>query len=225
MTIRVVLVDDQTLVRAGFRSLLDFTPDIEVVGEASDGQEALLAIKAKLPDVVLMDIRMPLLDGVEATRLIASDPMLSKVRILVLTTFELDEYVFDSLRAGASGFLLKDVEPEDLRSAIRVVAGGDSLLAPRVTSRLIANYVASKQYAVAPSAKLTSITEREREVMTLVGTGLSNKEIAQRLFISVATAKTHVSRAMLKLNARDRAQLVVLAYEWGIVTPGSSTCP
>jgi DNA-binding NarL/FixJ family response regulator len=151
--------------------------------------------------------------------------MLSKVRILVLTTFELDEYVFDSLRAGASGFLLKDVEPEDLRSAIRVVAGGDSLLAPRVTSRLIANYVASKQYAVAPSAKLTSITEREREVMTLVGTGLSNKEIAQRLFISVATAKTHVSRAMLKLNARDRAQLVVLAYEWGIVTPGSSTCP
>jgi DNA-binding NarL/FixJ family response regulator len=221
MNLRVVLVDDQVLVRAGFVSLLEHSVDFDVVGQASNGDEALNVVRATLPDVVLMDIRMPGMDGIDATRAIVADPALANVRILVLTTFDLDEYVFDALRAGASGFLLKDVDPDDLRAAIRIVAAGDSLLAPRVTSRLIADFVSRSERPGPLQASLAAITDREREVMTLVGNGLNNDEIAQNLFISVATAKTHVSRTMIKLGARDRAQLVVMAYECGLVRPGS----
>jgi RNA polymerase sigma factor (sigma-70 family) len=217
--IRVVLADDQVLVRAGFRALLDAEPDVDVVGEASDGREAIELTRALVPDVVLMDVRMPELDGLSATRSIADDDALAEVHIVILTTFEQDEYVFEALRAGASGFLVKDTEPADLVRAVRAVAAGDALLSPGVTRRLIEEYAShAKGSEVAPA--LDELTEREREVMALVAEGLSNEEIAQKLFVSPATAKTHVSRAMVKLRARDRAQLVVFAYESGLVRPG-----
>jgi DNA-binding NarL/FixJ family response regulator len=217
--IRVLLADDQALVRAGFRALLDAEPDIEVVGEAGNGIEAIELTRALMPEVVLMDVRMPELDGLAATRAIADDDALSNVHVVILTTFEQDEYVFESLKAGASGFLVKDTEPADLVRAVRAVAAGDALLSPGVTRRLIEEY-ASHAKEAGSSATLEQLTEREREVMALVAEGLSNEEIAQRLFVSPATAKTHVSRAMVKLRARDRAQLVVFAYESGLVRPG-----
>ena len=220
--IRVLLADDQGLVRAGFRALLDDAGDIEVVGEAGDGAAAVELARSTRPDVVLMDIRMPVLDGLEATRRIVADELLAGVRVLVLTTFELDEYVFEALAAGASGFLLKNTDPMELLRAVRVVAEGDALLAPSVTRRLIAEFAAARRQASAPAAAvdLAALTEREREVMALAGAGLSNEEIAERLVVSPATARTHVSRAMVKLGARDRAQLVVFAYESGLVSPG-----
>ncbi|GLV77813.1 DNA-binding response regulator [Streptomyces hygroscopicus subsp. hygroscopicus] len=217
--IRVVLADDQVLVRAGFRALLAAQPDIEVVGEAADGEQALGLVRERRPDVVLMDIRMPVLDGLAATRGITEDPALADVRVIMLTTFELDEYVFEAIRSGASGFLVKDTEPEELLRAVRAVVGGDALLSPGVTRRLIAEF-AARSKAPAPASVLAELTEREREVMALVGMGLSNQEIARRLVVSPLTAKTHVSRTMVKLGARDRAQLVVLAYESGLVRPG-----
>jgi DNA-binding NarL/FixJ family response regulator len=216
MSIRVLLVDDQTLVRSGFRALLERTEEIEVIGEAADGAEAFERVQAERPDVVLMDIRMPGVDGLEATRRITSDERFANVLVIMLTTFELDEYVFEALHAGASGFLLKDVEPEALRDAVRVVAQGEALLAPRVTRRLIREFVAQPGRHRPPPERLDELTDREREVMALVATGLSNEEIAERLVISPATAKTHVSRTMMKLHAHDRAQLVVLAYETGL---------
>ncbi|HEX6675290.1 MAG TPA: response regulator transcription factor [Actinomycetes bacterium] len=214
----MLLVDDQTLVRAGFRVLLERGEGIEVVGEAADGAEAIEAVRRTRPDVVLMDIRMPVLDGLEATRRIVSDERLGGVRVVMLTTYELDEYVFEALRVGASGFLLKDIDPADLRQAVRVVAAGDALLSPSVTRRLIAEF-ASRAPRRADRERLAPLTDREREVMALVASGLSNGEIARRLFMSPATAKTHVSRAMAKLGARDRAQLVVLAFDTGLVSP------
>lgn len=217
--IRVLLADDQLLVRAGFRALLDAQPDIEVVGEAADGEEALLALRDLCPDAVLMDIRMPVLDGLAATRQITEDPRLSAVKVVMLTTFELDEYVFEAIRCGASGFLVKDTEPEELVRAVRAVVEGDALLSPGVTRRLIAEFAARSKEPAAGST-LATLTEREREVMALVGLGMSNEEIARRLVVSPLTAKTHVSRTMVKLGARDRAQLVVLAYESGLVRPG-----
>jgi DNA-binding NarL/FixJ family response regulator len=217
--IRVLVADDQALVRSGFRALLDAKDGIEVVGDAADGHQALALARDLLPDVVLMDIRMPGLDGLEATRQIAADPRLARVRIIILTTFELDEYLFEALRLGASGFLVKDTEPADLVAAVRAVAAGDSLLSPRLTRRLIAEFAARAKQP-RRSVRLDGLTEREREVMALAADGLSNDEIAQRLCISPATARTHVSRAMTKLAARDRAQLVVLAYETGLVRPG-----
>lgn len=217
--IRVLLADDQVLVRAGFRALLDAQPDIEVAGEAADGAQALAKVRELRPDVVLMDIRMPLLDGLAATRRITGEPELRDVKVVMLTTFELDEYVFEAIRSGASGFLVKDTEPDELVRAVRAVVQGDALLSPGVTRRLIAEFAArSKQPADAD--ELARLTEREREVMALVGIGLSNEEIARRLVVSPLTAKTHVSRTMVKLGARDRAQLVVLAYESGLVRPG-----
>jgi DNA-binding NarL/FixJ family response regulator len=217
--IRVLLADDQGLVRAGFRALLDAEPGIEVAGEARDGREAVELTRSLKPDVVLMDIRMPELDGLAATREIAADRGLAGVRIVILTTFEIDDYVFEALRAGASGFLVKDTEPVDLIAAVRLVAGGEALLSPSVTRRVIEEF-AVRAKEPPPSGDLDELTEREREVMALVGNGLSNEEIAGRLVVSPATAKTHVSRAMVKLGARDRAQLVVLAYEYGLVRPG-----
>ncbi|WP_310723752.1 response regulator transcription factor [Streptomyces sp. N2A] len=217
--IRVLLADDQLLVRAGFKVLLDAQPGIEVVAEADDGQQALTAVRAHRPDVVLMDIRMPVLDGLAATRRITEDPQLADVRVVMLTTFELDEYVFEAIRAGASGFLVKDTEPDELLRAVRAVVAGDALLSPGVTRRLIAEFAARSKEPAAADA-LSALTEREREVMALVGIGLSNEEIARRLVVSPLTAKTHVSRTMVKLGARDRAQLVVLAYESGLVRPG-----
>ncbi|HEY4025465.1 MAG TPA: response regulator transcription factor [Candidatus Dormibacteraeota bacterium] len=220
MTIRVVLADDQPLVRVGLCALIEPEPDIEVVGEADNGRKALDVVRATRADVVVMDIRMPVLDGLEATRQIANDPDLAQVRILVLTTFEIDEYVFEALRMGAGGFLLKDADSAEILRAIRVVAVGDSLLSPSVTRRVIETF-ASRPAPTAPRVSLLhSLTEREREVVALAGTGLSNDEIAEKLFISPATSRTHVSRAMSKLGARDRAQLVVIAYETGLVTPG-----
>jgi DNA-binding NarL/FixJ family response regulator len=217
--IRVVLADDQVLVRAGFRALLDAQRDIEVVGEAADGEQALRTVREVRPDAVLMDIRMPVMDGLAATRAVTGDPALQDVKVVVLTTFELDEYVFEAIRSGASGFLVKDTEPAELLRAVRAVVAGDALLSPGVTRRLIAEFAArSKEPAAAGG--LDRLTEREREVMALVGIGLSNEEIARRLVVSPLTAKTHVSRAMVKLGARDRAQLVVLAYESGLVRPG-----
>lgn len=217
--IKVMLADDQGLVRAGFRALLDAQADIEVVGEAGDGAEAVAQAKLLRPDVILMDIRMPGLDGLAATRQIAAEPRLAEIRIIILTTFELDEYVFDALRGGASGFLVKDTEPVELIHAVRAVAAGDALLSPSVTRRLIAEF-ATRAKNPAPSVQLNALTDREREVMALVGEGLTNEEIAARLVVSPATAKTHVSRTMVKLGARDRAQLVVFAYETGLVKPG-----
>ena len=218
--IRVVLADDQALVRAGFLALLDAQDDIEVVGEAADGDEAVAVTRRERPDVVLMDIRMPGADGLAATRSIGDDPALDAVRVVILTTFELDEYVFEALRAGASGFLVKDTEPTELLRAVRAVAAGDALLSPSVTRRLIEAFATTAGDAPVV-IDLDLLTNREREVMTLVAGGLSNDEIAERLFVSTATAKTHVNRAMAKLGARDRAQLVVLAYESGLVRAGA----
>ncbi|MEU7907732.1 response regulator transcription factor [Actinoplanes sp. NPDC049118] len=224
--IKVLLADDQVLVRAGFRALLNAEPDIEVVAEAGDGLEAVRLAGQTRPDVVLMDIRMPGVDGLEATRRIAADPALSGTRVVILTTFELDEYVFEALRTGASGFLVKDTEPVELLRGVRAVAGGDALLSPSVTRRVIGEFAAPGgrgRPALPPEEaerRLAQLTEREREVMVLVGEGLSNDEIAGRLMISPATAKTHVSRTMVKLGARDRAQLVVYAYEAGLIRPG-----
>jgi DNA-binding NarL/FixJ family response regulator len=220
--IRVLVADDQTLVRAGFRVLVDSAPDQEVVGEAGNGREAVELARSARPDVVLMDIRMPVLDGLEATRRIVADELLAGVRVLVLTTFDLDEYVYQALRAGASGFLLKDTPPADLLAAIRVVAAGDALLAPAVTRRLIAEFARRPEPSPVTPAALAGLTDREREVLALVARGLTNAEIADRLVVSAATTKTHVSRILAKLQARDRAQLVMLAYETGLVTPGSA---
>ena len=225
--ITVELVDDQSLVRAGFHALLDAEDDISVVAEAADGESAVAQARRHRPQVVLMDIRMPKVDGLQATAQITADPDLCDTRVVVLTTFELDEYVFGALRAGASGFLLKDVEPADLVTAVRVVAAGEALLAPRLTRRLIEAFVSGAS-AVPPAAHgnadsdaLERLTPREREVLALVGRGRSNAEIAERLVLSPLTAKTHVARLFSKLGARDRAQLVVAAYESGLVVPGA----
>jgi DNA-binding NarL/FixJ family response regulator len=217
--IRVLLADDQALVRAGFRALLDAQDDIEVVAEAADGEEAVTLARTLQPDIVLMDIRMPGRDGLQATRAIAGDAALKDVRVVILTTFDLDEYVFEALRVGASGFLVKSTEPAELVHAVRVVTAGDALLSPGVTRRLVAEF-AERAKEPGPAPALDLLTDREREVMGLVAEGLSNEEIAQRLVVSPATAKTHVSRAMVKLNARDRAQLVVFAFESGLARPG-----
>jgi DNA-binding NarL/FixJ family response regulator len=219
--IRVALVDDQALVRAGFRALLDAEDDIAVIGEAADGEEAVRVVKAERPDVVLMDIRMPGTDGLEATRRIADDPALAAVHVVILTTFELDDYVFEALRAGAAGFLVKDTEPADLVAGVRVVAGGDALLSPGVTRTLIAEF-AARSTRPPGSELLAELTAREREVTELVAKGLSNEEIAAEFVLSPATVKTHVNRAMMKLGARDRAQLVVFAFESGLARPGWS---
>jgi DNA-binding NarL/FixJ family response regulator len=217
--IRVILADDQMLVRAGFAALLDAEEDIEVAGEAADGREALRLAQRVKPDVVLMDIRMPGLDGIEATRRISAEASLSATHVVILTTFDLDEYVFEGLRAGAAGFLVKDTEPSELLRAVRVVAGGEALMSPKITLRLIREY-ASHSRSVRRVPGLADLTAREREVVTLIAGGLSNDEIAARLYLSVSTAKTHATRAMTKLGARDRAQLVVIAYESGLVRPG-----
>jgi DNA-binding NarL/FixJ family response regulator len=225
MTIRVLLADDQTLVRAGFRGLLNLTDDIEVVDEAADGADAVEAARRLRPDVVLMDIRMPVMDGLEAARRILTDPACDDVRVVMLTTFESDEYVFQALRAGASGFLLKDVEPDDLRHAMRLVHAGEALLSPSVTRRVIDTFAGQTEPALGDAEALRWLTDREREVVALVGAGLNNAEIAERLVVSPATAKTHVSRAMIKLSVRDRAQLVVFAYETGLVQRGQRLPP
>ena len=221
MTIRVAIADDQTLVRAGFHVLLDSASDIEVAGEAANGSEAVELARRLSPDVVLMDIRMPVMDGLEATRRISGSEETAGVRVLILTTFDLDEYVYEALRAGASGFLLKDTDPPELLDAVRIVARGEALLAPSVTRRLIAEFAKRPQPTQAVPAALASLTEREREVLVLVARGMSNDEIAAALVVSPATAKTHVSRVLGKLEARDRAQLVVIAYESGLVQAGT----
>jgi DNA-binding NarL/FixJ family response regulator len=218
--IRVLLADDQSLIRAGFRLLLDSADDLMVVGEATDGAQAVRMARSERADVVLMDIRMPGVDGLEATRRIAADDDLAGVKVIILTTFETDEYVYQAIRAGASGFLVKDAEPAELLQAVRVVARGDALLSPSVTRRLITDLASRPERPPVNDRILDGLTGREREVMVLVAGGLSNDEIAARLFLSPLTAKTHVSRVMTKLNARDRAQLVVMAYESGLVTPG-----
>jgi len=219
--IRLVLADDQALVRAGFAALLDAQDDMQVVGEAADGAEALSLVREQMPDVVLMDIRMPGTDGLAATRAIAADATLAEVRVIVLTTFELDEYVFEALRAGATGFLVKHTEPAELIRAVRTVAAGNALLSPSVTRRLIAEF-ADRAKEPPTSARLSALTDREREIVAVVAQGLSNDEIAAKLYLSPATVKTHVNRAMSKLAVRDRAQLVVLAYESGLARPGWS---
>ena len=217
--IRVLVADDQAAVRAGFGALIAADDAMQVAGEAADGREAVDLARRVLPHVVLMDIRMPRLDGLEATRLICADPTLGRTRVLVLTTFDLDEYVYGALRAGASGFLLKDAGPNDLLQAIRIVAAGDALLAPSITKRLIAEFAARPDPRQSPP-ELSELTDREREILGLVAAGLANDEIAGRLVISPLTAKTHVSRILAKLGCRDRAQRVTLAYETGFVTPG-----
>jgi DNA-binding NarL/FixJ family response regulator len=220
VSIRVVIADDQQLVRAGFTMILDAEGDIDVVGEASDGRQAVSEVRRLRPDVVLMDIRMPELDGIEATRQLAVSE--DAPRILILTTFDLDEYVYEALRAGASGFLLKDTPPEQLVDAIRVVAGGDSLLSPSVTKRVIEEFVAKKRPAQTKPRGLDELTAREHEVLMLVARGLSNAEIARELWVSETTVKTHVARMLMKLGIRDRVQAVVLAYEAGVVEPGQN---
>ncbi len=220
MRIGVVVADDQAIVRAGFRVLIESEPDLAVLGEAANGAEAVALAAEKAPDVVLMDIRMPVMDGIEATRQIASGAGGPSPRVLILTTFDLDEYVFGALRAGASGFLLKDRPPEELLGGVRVIAAGDALLAPSITRRLIARYASQPDPLRPPPQVLAQLTAREREVLVLIAGGLSNTEIADRLAMSVPTAKTHVSRILAKLSARDRAQLVVLAYQTGLVTAG-----
>jgi DNA-binding NarL/FixJ family response regulator len=215
MTIRVVIADDQSLVRAGFASLLAAAHDIDMVGEAADGEEAVALARRSRPDVILMDIRMPNLDGLEATRRIVGDPHLDNTRVVILTTYELDEYVFAALRAGASGFLTKDVDPDDLRDAVRVVADGHALMSPSVTRRVIEAFASAVPAAKNPE-RLDQLTGRERDVLTLVAEGLSNDEIAERLIMSPLTVKTHVSRILGKLRVRGRAQLVVIAYETGL---------
>jgi DNA-binding NarL/FixJ family response regulator len=217
--IRVLLADDQAAVRGGFAALIASEPEMEVAGEAANGREAVDLARRVSPHVVLMDIRMPVLDGLEATRLICSDPALAQTRVLVLTTFDLDEYVYEALRAGASGFLLKDAGPRELLHAIQVIAQGDALIAPSVTRRLIAEFAARRDPRE-PPAPLAELTEREREILALVARGLTNAEIAGRLVISPLTAKTHVSRILRKLACRDRSQLVTLAYETGLINPG-----
>jgi DNA-binding NarL/FixJ family response regulator len=216
--ISVLVADDQDLVRVGLRTLIESEEGMRVAGEAADGLSAVALAVAERPDVVLMDVRMPGIDGLEATRRIAADPALAGTRIVVLTTFEVDEYVFDALRYGASGFLLKDTRPAELLEAIRVVTGGGALLAPSVTRTVVREFASRGPRTLKPHPRLGSLTEREREVVALVGEGLSNDEIAERLVVSPATARTHVSRAMVKLDARDRAQLVVFAYQSGLVT-------
>ncbi|WP_182878187.1 response regulator [Microbispora sp. H10670] len=222
--IRVLLVDDQALIRAGFRALLDAEDGVEVVGEAGDGAQGLALAERHVPDVALVDIQMPVMDGIETTRRIAADPRLAPTRVVILTNYGLDRYVFDALRAGASGFLLKDTDPVELLQALRVAARGDALLSPAVTRTLISEYV-SRPPDAAPAATLDALTNREREVVALVARGLTNEEIAAHMVISPFTAKTHVSRAMTKLGARDRAQLVVFAYESGLVSPRRPALP
>jgi DNA-binding NarL/FixJ family response regulator len=217
---RILVADDQAAVRAGFAALIGAQEEMEVVGEAGNGREAVDLARRTFPHVVLMDIRMPVLDGLEATRLLCADPMLADTRVLVLTTFDLDEYVYAALRAGASAFLLKDAGPDELLRAIRVVAAGDALLAPKVTRRLITEFAARPDPRT-PPAELEELTRREREILELVAAGLSNADIARRLVISPLTAKTHVARILAKLDCHDRAQLVTLAYETGLVTPGA----
>jgi DNA-binding NarL/FixJ family response regulator len=223
VTIRVCVADDQALVRKAFVVLLSNEADIEVVGEAANGAEAVAIAASERPDVMLMDVRMPVMDGLEATRMISGDETLSATRVLILTTFDLDEYVHDALRAGASGFLLKDTLPVDLLNAVRVVAAGDALIAPAITRRLIAEFARRPEPGIAHQATqvLEQLTDREREVLECVSKGLSNAEIASTLFVSHATVKTHVSRLLMKLDARDRAQLVMIAYETGVASPGS----
>ncbi|MEV4604262.1 response regulator transcription factor [Amycolatopsis sp. NPDC049253] len=216
--IRVLLADDQPLIRSGFRALLEVEDDIEVVAEAADGREAVALAREHLPDIALVDVQMPDVDGIEATRRIAADPALAAVHVVILTNYGLDEYVFEALRAGAAGFLVKDIRPEDFLHAVRVAARGDALLAPSITRKLIDRYVTQPPTT---GAGLADLTNREREAVALVAAGLSNDEIAARMVISPLTAKTHVNRAMVKLHARDRAQLVVLAYESGLVSPHS----
>jgi DNA-binding NarL/FixJ family response regulator len=220
--IRVALADDQELVRAGFRTLIESADDLQVVGEAADGEEAVRLVRDRIPDVVLMDIRMPCVDGIEATKRIQDLSGTENVRVLVLTTFDLDEYVHAALRAGASGFLLKDASPAELLNAIRVIHEGDALLAPSITRRLIEDFARRSRPEKTPESVLQALTERELEVLKLVARGLSNAEIGDELVVSHATAKTHVSRVLTKLGARDRAQLVVIAYETGLVSPGSA---
>lgn len=214
--IRIAIADDQKLVRLGLRTLIDGEPDLELVGEASDGRQALELLRSVHPDLLLLDIRMPEMDGLEALREITASPQTSATKVIVLTTFELDDYVFEALQAGASGFLVKDAEPQELLHAVRVVARGDSLLSPTVTRRVIGEFVSRRFQRATPHKLLGTLTEREREMVAWVATGLSNDEIAEKLFISSATVRTHVSRAMVKLQARDRAQLVVFAFQSGI---------
>jgi DNA-binding NarL/FixJ family response regulator len=221
LTIRVVLADDQALIRSGFRVLIDSAEDLEVVGEAGTGDEAVRLARSTRADVVLMDIRMPGMDGIAATRAITGDDDLAGVKVVVLTTFEIDAYVIEAVRAGASGFLSKSIEPADLLDAIRTVAGGDALLSPRATQALLAEFATTATPSI-PGEMLDALTTREREMMTLAAHGLSNDQIAERLFLSPLTVKTHINRAMMKLAVRDRAQLVVLAYQTGLVHPGDS---
>jgi len=217
--IRVLVADDQALVRGSFRLLVDTDPGLQVIGEAATGAEAVAITARDNPDVVLMDVRMPVMDGIEATRQITGAGQASGARVLILTTFDLDDYVYAALRAGASGFLLKDTPPADLLTAIRVIAAGDALLAPAITRRLIAEFARRPEPGQQPASTLDGVTDREREVLTLIGRGLSNDEIARALHVTMATAKTHVSRLLAKLGARDRAQLVIAAYETGLIQP------
>ena len=220
MTLRVVVVDDQALMRAGFTMILDAQPDFEVIGQAENGREGVEVCRQTRPDLVMMDIRMPEMDGIEATRLIVDDDTYA-TRVLVLTTFDLDEYVYAAVRAGASGYLLKDTPPEDLLAALRIIADGEALLSPSVTRRLIEEFARQSQAEPIDDSRLGELTEREVEVLRLLASGLSNREIAETLYIGEATAKTHVSRVLMKLDVRDRVQAVVLAYETGLVRPGS----